>query len=168
MSADPNAPSVPIHAPSDARVVICWSRFNGAVVRKLVAGARQCLLDHGMTEPAIDEYEVPGAWELSHAANQLARSGKYDAIVALGAVIRGGTPHFDYVCDGATQGLLRVMLDTRVPVAFGVLTTDNEEQALERAGGAHGNKGHDAALTALEMIVFDRRLQDDGIPTQRP
>lgn len=168
MSADPNAPTGSVEAPRGARVVILWSRFNGHVVRKLVDGARICLLDHGMSESAIDEFEVPGAWELSHAANQLAKSGRYDAIVALGAVIRGGTPHFDYVCDGATQGLLRVMLDTRVPVAFGVLTTDDERQALARAGGEHGNKGHDAALTALEMMVFDRKLQDDGIPTQRP
>lgn len=168
MSEDPNTPSTPIDASPDARLVIVWSRFNVAVVRKLVAGARQCLLDHAVSESAIDEYEVPGAWELSHAANQLARSGRYDAIVAVGAIIRGGTPHFDYVCDSATQGLLRVMLDTRVPIAFGVLTTDDEQQALERAGGAHGNKGRDAALTALEMIAFDRKLQNHGIPTQRP
>lgn len=167
MSSDPNRPSEPIDAPPDARFAIVWSRFNRPIVSKLLDGARHCLAERGVSDEAVYIAEVPGAWELSYAARQLALSGRFDAIIALGAVIRGGTPHFDYVCDSATQGLLRVMLDTGIPVVFGVLTTDDEQQALERAGGSRGNKGRDAALTAIEMVLFDRRLENDGIPTQR-
>jgi len=167
MSSDPNKPAEPTDAPADARFAIVWSRFNRPVVSKLLDGARDCLAEHGVADEAIYIAEVPGAWELSYAARQLALSARFDAVIALGAVIRGGTPHFDYVCEGASQGLLRVMLDTGLPVAFGVLTTDDEQQALERAGGSHGNKGRDAALTAIEMVLFDRKLEDDGIPTQR-
>lgn len=168
MSRDPNRPSEPIDAPSGARFAIVWSRFNRPIVSKLLDGATDCLAERGVPDDAVYIAEVPGAWELSYAARQLALSGRFDAIIALGAVIRGGTPHFDYVCDGAARGLLRVMLDTGLPVVFGVLTTDNEEQALERAGGSRGNKGRDAALTAIEMVLFDQRLENDGIPTQRP
>jgi len=167
MSSEPNKPSEPVDAPADARFAIVWSRFNRPVVSKLLDGARDCLAEHGVSDAAVYIAEVPGAWELSYAARQLALSGRFDAIIALGSVIRGGTPHFDYVCDGASQGLLRVMLDTGLPVVFGVLTTDDEQQALDRAGGSHGNKGRDAALTAIEMVLFDRRLENDGIPTQR-
>lgn len=167
MSDDPNEPTEQIEVPAGARFAIVWSRFNRPVVSKLLDGARDCLTEHGVSEEAVYVAEVPGAWELSYAARQLARSGRFNAIIALGAVIRGGTPHFDYVCDGATQGLLRVMLDTGFPIAFGVLTTDDEQQAFDRAGGSHGNKGRDAALTAIEMVLFDRKLENDGIPTQR-
>ena len=167
MSSDPNRPTEPIDPPADARFAIVWSRFNRPVVSKLLDGARDCLAERGVSDEAVCVVEVPGAWELSYAARQLALSGRFDAIIALGAVIRGGTPHFDYVCDGATQGLLRVMLDTGLPIVFGVLTTDDEQQALDRAGGSHGNKGRDAALTAIEMVLFDRKLENDGIPTQR-
>jgi 6,7-dimethyl-8-ribityllumazine synthase len=167
MSSDPNRPSEPIDAPVDARFAIVWSRFNRPIVSKLLEGARDCLAERGVSDDAVYIAEVPGAWELSYAARQLALSGRFDAIIALGAVIRGGTPHFEYVCDGATRGLLRVMLDTGLPIVFGVLTTDDEQQALERAGGSRGNKGRDAALTAIEMVLFDRRLENDGIPTQR-
>ncbi|MGB5813447.1 MAG: 6,7-dimethyl-8-ribityllumazine synthase [Polyangiales bacterium] len=166
MSADDNAPSAPLELPVGARFAIVWSRFNRHVVHALVEGARACLEEHGIAEDAIDVYEVPGAWELSHAANRLAQGGTFDAIIALGAVIRGGTPHFDYVCNGATQGLLEVMLRTGVPVAFGVLTTDDDAQALARAGGDHGNKGRDAAMTAIEMVLFDRKLEADGVTAQ--
>lgn len=167
MSRDANEPSRPVAAPRDARFAVVWSRFNRQVVEKLLEGATSCLLDHGVDDSAIDVLEVPGAWELAHAANRLARSGKFDAIVALGAVIRGGTPHFEYVCEGTTSGLLAVMIETGVPVAFGVLTTDDEAQASERAGGVHGNKGRDAALTAIEMVLFDRGLEADGISAKR-
>jgi len=167
MSDDPNEPTEQIEVPADARFAIVWSRFNRPVVSKLLDGARDCLTEHGVSEKAVYVAEVPGAWELSYAARRLARSGRFDAIIALGAVIRGGTPHFDYVCDGAAQGLLRVMLETGLPIAFGVLTTDDEQQAFDRAGGSHGNKGRDAALTAIEMVLFDRKLENDGIPTQR-
>jgi len=167
VSKDPNHPASEVRAPADARFAIVWSRFNRQVVRRLVEGATTCLLDRGTSRDALYTVEVPGAWELPHTAKRVAQSGRFDAVIALGAVIRGGTPHFDYVCDGATRGLLRVMLDTGVPIAFGVLTTDDEAQALDRAGGSHGNKGHDAALTAIEMVLLDRKLESDGISTQR-
>jgi 6,7-dimethyl-8-ribityllumazine synthase len=157
MSEDRNQPRVAVEAPAGARFAIVWSRFNHAVVSKLLEGAKACFSEHG-----------PGALELPYAAQQLAQSKRFDAVVALGAVIRGGTPHFDYVSEGTALGLGRVALDNGVPVIFGVLTTDDEAQALDRAGGAHGNKGHDAALTAIEMAAFDRKLADDGITTKRP
>lgn len=165
MSEDPNPPLSEVVAPSDARFAIVWSRFNYAVVRKLVDGARACFAEHGVADEAVYVVEVPGAWELPYAAQRLAESERFDAVVALGAVIRGGTPHFDYVSQGTALGLARATLDTRVPVVFGVLTTDDDAQALDRAGGAHGNKGRDAALTAIEMALFDRKLADDGITT---
>jgi len=159
---------VDVRAPEDAHFAIVWSRFNHAVVRKLLDGAIACFAEHGADPDSLYIVEVPGAWELPYAAQRLAASGRFAAIVALGAVIRGGTPHFDYVCEGTALGLGRVTLDTGVPVVFGVLTTDDERQAFDRAGGAHGNKGRDAALTAIEMALFDRKLTDDGITTKRP
>lgn len=168
MSEDRNQPLVEVEVPADARFAIVWSRFNHAVVSKLLEGATKCLAEHGVPNDAVYVVEVPGAWELPYAAQRLAQSTCFDAVVALGAVIRGGTPHFDYVSEGTTLGLGRVALDTGVPVILGVLTTDDEAQALDRAGGAHGNKGRDAALTAIEMVVLDRKLADDGITTKRP
>ena len=167
MSRDPNAPLEDVVAPEGARFAIVWSRFNHDVVRRLLDGARACFEEHGVREDALYVVEVPGAWELPYAAKKLASSKRFDAVVALGAVIRGGTPHFEYVSEGTALGLGRAALDTGVPVVFGVLTTDDEAQALDRAGGAHGNKGRDAALTAIEMALFDRKLADDGITTQR-
>lgn len=168
MSNERNQPFVEVQAPSDARFAIVWSRFNHAVVIKLLEGARSCFAQHGVAEESLYVAEVPGAWELPYAALRLAQSKRFDAVVALGAVIRGGTPHFHYVSEGTAIGLARVSLDTGVPVVFGVLTTDDEAQAFDRAGGAHGNKGHDAALTAIEMAVLSRKLADDGITTKRP
>lgn len=168
MSDDRNKPLVDVEASADARFAIVWSRFNHAVVSKLLEGAKACFADHGVADDSVYVVEVPGAWELPYAAQQLAQSKRFDAVVALGAVIRGGTPHFDYVSEGTALGLGRVTLDTGVPVIFGVLTTDDEAQAFDRAGGAHGNKGRDAALTAIEMAAFDRKLADDGITTKRP
>jgi 6,7-dimethyl-8-ribityllumazine synthase len=165
MSEDQNEPLVEVVAPEGARFAIVWSRFNHSVVGKLLDGATECLKEHGVSDDAVYVIEVPGAWELPYAAQKLAQSGEFDAVVTLGAVIRGGTPHFDYVCEGAALGIGRVSLDTGVPVVFGVLTTDDDAQALERAGGAHGNKGYDAALTAIEMTLFDRKLANDGITT---
>ena len=167
MSANQNPPLVDVKAPEDARFAIVWSRFNVHVVSKLVAGAKACFEEHGVASEATYIVEVPGAWELPYAAKQLASSGHFDAVLALGAVIRGGTPHFDYVCQGTALGLGRVALDTSVPVVFGVLTTDDDAQADARAGGEHGNKGRDAALTAIEMVLFDRKLASDGITTKR-
>jgi len=168
VSDDGNQPLVEVQAPVDARFAIVWSRFNHPVVSKLLEGARACFSEHGVSGESMYVVEVPGAWELPYAAQQLAQSRQFNAVVALGAVIRGGTPHFDYVSEGTALGLGRVMLDTGVPVIFGLLTTDNETQAFDRAGGVHGNKGRDAALTAIEMAVFDRKLADDGITTKRP
>lgn len=138
------------------------------MVHKLLEGAKACFADHGVSDDSLYVVEVPGALELPYAAQNLARSERFDAIVALGAVIRGGTPHFEYVSEGAALGLVRAALDTSVPIIFGVLTTDDESQALDRAGGAHGNKGRDAAMTAIEMALFDRKLAEDGITKKRP
>lgn len=168
MSGDRNQPTVEIQAPPGARFAIVWSRFNRAVVERLVDGAKACFAEHGVSEGTLYVVEVPGAWELPLAAQKLARSQQFDAIVALGAVIRGGTPHFEYVSQGTAFGLVRAALDTNVPIIFGVLTTDDDAQALDRAGGAHGNKGRDAALTAIEMALLDRKLSKDGITTTRP
>jgi len=168
MSDDRNQPFVEVEAPAGARFAIVWSRFNHTVVSRLLEGARGCFSEHGVSDDALYVAEVPGAWELPYAAQRLAQSERFDAIVALGAVIRGGTPHFDYVSEGTALGLGRVTLDTGVPVIFGVLTTDDEPQALDRSGGVHGNKGREAALTAIEMAIFDRKLANDGITTQRP
>jgi 6,7-dimethyl-8-ribityllumazine synthase len=168
MSEDRNPPLREVSAPKDARFAIVWSRFNRAVVSKLLEGAKDCLSERGVADESLYVVEVPGAWELPYAAQQLAQSQRFDAVIALGAVIRGGTPHFDFVSQGTALGLGRVALDARVPVIFGLLTTDDEAQAFERAGGAHGNKGRDAALTAIEMVILDRKLADDGITTKRP
>jgi 6,7-dimethyl-8-ribityllumazine synthase len=167
MSDDRNQPLTEVAAPANTRFAIVWSRFNHAVVSKLLEGAEACFSEHGLSGDSVYVVEVPGAWELPYAAQQLARSKRFDAVVALGAVIRGGTPHFDYVSEGTALGLARVTLDTGVPVIFGVLTTDDETQAFDRAGGVHGNKGREAALTAIEMAIFDRKLADDGITTKR-
>jgi 6,7-dimethyl-8-ribityllumazine synthase len=167
MSEDQNQPFGDVLAPADARFAVVWSRFNHSVVTKLLDGAKACFSEHGISVDALYVVEVPGAWELPYAAQQLAESRRFDAVVALGAIIRGGTPHFDYVSEGTALGLARVSLDTGVPVVFGVLTTDDEAQAFDRAGGSHGNKGRDAALTAIEMALLDRKLADDGITTKR-
>jgi 6,7-dimethyl-8-ribityllumazine synthase len=166
VSQDRNQPLVEVDAPADARFAIVWSRFNHAVVSKLLEGAKACFSEHGVADDSLYVVEVPGAWELPYAAQQLAQSKRFDAVVTLGAVIRGGTPHFDYVCEGTALGVGRVALDTGVPVVFGVLTTDDETQAFDRAGGVHGNKGRDAALTAIEMAVLDRKFASDGITTK--
>ncbi len=168
MSDDRNLPLAEVEAPPGARFAIAWSRFNQPVVAKLLDGAKDCFAEHGVDEARLEVIEVPGAWELPHVAKKLAQSGRFAAVVALGAVIRGGTPHFEYVSQGTALGLMRAGLETGVPVVFGVLTTDDEAQALDRAGGAHGNKGHDAARTAIEMAALEQRLTGDGIATKGP
>lgn len=134
------------------RFAVVVGRFNEEITGKLLEGARAALQQAGAE--AHQEFHVPGAFELPYAAQKLARTGRYHAIVALGAVIRGETPHFDYVAGEAARGLQQVQLDTDVPVAFGVLTTDNLAQAEARAGGKDGNKGFDAAMAAVEMARF--------------
>lgn len=133
------------------RFALVVSRFNEFIGSRLLAGAMDTLKRHGARDDQLTEVWVPGAWELPLAARALAESGKYAAVIALGCVIRGQTPHFEYVASEAAKGLAQVALQTGVPVAFGVLTTDNLEQAIERAGSKSGNKGADAALSALEM-----------------
>jgi 6,7-dimethyl-8-ribityllumazine synthase len=139
------------------RFAIAASRFNELVVKRLVDGATSCLRRHGIEEDDLDIVWVPGAFELPLVARALAGTHAYDAVVCIGAVIRGETPHFDLVAGQAAEGIRRAGEETGVPVAFGVLTTDSLEQAMDRAGGAHGNKGWDAAIAALEMAsVLDR------------
>jgi len=136
---------------SGLRFGVVVSRFNHLISSKLLEGCAAELEQRGADPEAIDVAWVPGAFEIPLAARTLARSGRYDALITLGSVIRGGTPHFDYVCIGVTDGVGEVMRDTGVPVAFGVLTTDDVAQALDRAGGEHGHKGREAALVAIEM-----------------
>ena len=134
------------------RIAIVASRFNQFIVDQLLQGARDAMARHQGDEDGCTLVWVPGAFELPVMAARLASSGKYDAVVALGAVIRGGTPHFDYVAGECAAGITRVALDSGIPVSFGVLTTDNIEQALERAGTGEGNKGFDVTVVALEMV----------------
>ena len=134
------------------------SRFNDFISSKLVEGAVDALKRHGATEEQLLLVKVPGAFEIPLAAKKLAESGKVDAVICLGAVIRGSTPHFDYIAAEVSKGIAMVALDTKVPVAFGVLTTDNLEQAIERAGTKSGNKGWDAAMAAMEMVNLFKLL----------
>jgi len=139
------------------RIAVVVSRFNESITQKLVDGAVDALTRHGTRFDDVDVVWVPGAWELPVAARLLLSTGRYDAIVALGAVIRGETPHFDYVAGEASRGLAQASTEFDTPVGFGLLTCDTMEQAEARTGGAYGNKGWDAALAALEMAdLFDR------------
>ncbi len=147
------------------RFAVVVSRFNELVTEKLLAGARACLLQHGVTEDALDVLWVPGAWELPIAALHAAHTGRYAGIVAVGCVIRGETPHFDYVAGEAARGLAAVALDPGLPVGFGVLTTDNADQALARAGGHKGNKGWEAALSVLELADLCATLGEEHAGT---
>ncbi len=150
-----------VAAPED-RFAIVAARFNHLVVDRLVEGAEDALRRHGVTSDAIDHVLVPGAWELSWAVQRLAAQRKHAAVVALGAVIRGATPHFDYVAGEAARGAAAAQA-TGVPVVFGVLTTDTIEQALERSGTKAGNKGFEAALAALEVVDLGRSLTEGGL-----
>ncbi len=158
MSTDRNEPKAALEAPKSVRFAIVWSRFNRDVVERLLDGAQRCLKAHGVDDDAVTSFEVPGAWELPWVARRVASTRAADAIIAIGAVIRGDTPHFDFVAGEAARGLANVMAETGVPVAFGVLTTDTPGQAYARAGGTAGNKGWDAALTAIEMLILDKKL----------
>jgi 6,7-dimethyl-8-ribityllumazine synthase len=143
---------------SGMRLAIVASRFNGDVSRLLLNGARDELGQHGLDPDSVPVVWVPGSFEIPLAAKRLAESGELDAVICLGTVIRGGTPHFEYVAAACTSGISRVTLDTGIPIAFGVLTTDDLDQALARAGGTEGNKGAEAAATAVEMVDLLRRL----------
>ncbi|MCR9097375.1 MAG: 6,7-dimethyl-8-ribityllumazine synthase [bacterium] len=133
------------------RIAFVVSRFNHLISIRLIDGARDALLEHGARDADLVLHWVAGAFEIPQAARRLAETGDYDAIVTLGSVIRGGTPHFDYVCEGVTDGLRALMQQSDVPVGFGVLTTDTIDQALARAGGSDGNKGGEVALAAVEQ-----------------
>ena len=139
---------------------IVTSRFNEFITRQLTQGARDALLRHNAKTEDITEVQVPGAWELPLAAKSLARSGRYDALICLGCVIRGETTHHVHIGGDASRGLAQVALESKIPIGFGVLTTDNLEQAVERAGGKAGNKGADAALTAIEMVRLLRDISN--------
>ena len=137
---------------SGIKVALVASRFNEFIVSRLLSGAEDGLVRHGVEGSDIDAYWVPGAFELPLMGQKLAESGKYDAVICLGAVIRGSTSHYDLVCNEAAKGIAQASLKTGVPVLFGVITTENIEQAIERAGTKAGNKGYDCALSAIEMV----------------
>lgn len=140
------------------RFAIVAARFNKDIVDRLLAGATEALKSHGIAEAAVDLAWVPGSFELPLVAQRLAASKKYLAVICLGAVIKGGTDHYEYVCRAATDGILRAGQSTGVPVLFGVLTCADEQQALDRAGGKEGNKGADVALAAIEMVNLLKQL----------
>jgi 6,7-dimethyl-8-ribityllumazine synthase len=141
------------------RIGIALARFNQAVTDNLLAGALAALVEHGVADDAIDVATVPGAFELPLCVQRLAATGRYDVLICLGAVVRGETPHFDFVAGEAARGIAELARRLDLPVAFGLLTTDTIEQALARAGGERGNKGAEAALTALEMVQVLRAIQ---------
>ena len=142
----------------DVKIAIVGARFNEFIVSKLISGAQDGLVRHGVNDDAITLVWVPGAFEIPLVAKKLAMSGKYDAVICLGAVIRGATSHYDYVCAEVSKGIAAVSLEAGIPVMFGILTTDNIEQAIDRAGTKAGNKGYDCALGAIEMINLTRQI----------
>lgn len=139
------------------KIAIIWSRFNEFVGSKLLEGARDGLLRHDVSPESIDTYVVPGAFEIPFILNKI-KGRKYDAIICLGVVIRGATPHFDYVASQVSRGVAAVSMNAEIPIIFGVLTTDSIEQAIERAGAKSGNKGYEAAVNALEMLDLASKL----------
>ena len=147
------------YAIDGARFAIVAARFNGEITNALLEGAVATLAEHGVPDDHVSVVRVPGAYEIPITAKRLAASGRYEAIITLGAVVRGDTPHFEYVAGECARGVGQVALDEDVPVIFGVLTTDTDSQALDRAGGKEGNKGHEAALAGLEMVTLLRRLE---------
>ena len=141
------------------RVGIVASRFNEFITNKLVGGALDGLKRHNVDEAQVDVAWVPGAFEIPLIASKMAKSGKYDAVICVGAVIRGNTSHYDYVCNEVSKGIASVSLDSGIPVLFGILTTENIEQAIERAGTKAGNKGYDCALSSIEMVNLIREIE---------
>ena len=160
MSTTANAPLTPFAKVRDMRVAVVRTLWNSKITEPLMAGALDEFKSAGLTEQDIDTFEVPGAIELTFAASKLIESGLYNSIVVLGCVIRGGTPHFDYVCQSVTQGITHLNAECDIPVIFGVLTVDNEQDALDRAGGKEGNKGAEAARAALRMYDFVDRVEN--------
>ena len=148
-------------------MAIVVSTFNREITELLLAGAQECLVEHGASKRDIGVFRCPGAFELPQAANEIASQGGWDAIVCLGAVIRGETPHFDYIADQAAVGIQEMALKHRLPIVFGVLTTNTVEQAAARAGGPRGNKGWDAAITALEMMSLFKIIRSVRRPVKK-
>jgi 6,7-dimethyl-8-ribityllumazine synthase len=142
----------------EIRVVLVVSRFNELITERLLSGAEDCLERHGGDADSRTVVRVPGSWEIPQAARKLATSGQYDAVVALGALIRGETPHFDLLAAEVTKGLAQIAGESGIPVIFGVLTTDTVEQAMDRSGAKYGNKGWEAAQSAIEMVNLFRRM----------
>lgn len=145
--------------PEQIKVGIVAARFNEFITSKLLSGAIDGLVRHNVKEEDIDVAWVPGAFEIPLIASKMSKSGKYDAVICLGAVIRGSTSHYDYVCSEVSKGIASVSLSSDIPVMFGVLTTENIEQAIERAGTKAGNKGYDCALGAIEMVNLIRQIE---------
>ena len=143
--------SVPLDT-ADVRIAVVAARFNHDITDALLEGALRVLHAHDIADDDLHVMRVPGAFELPLAAKRLAQSGRFDVVITLGAVVRGGTPHFDYVCTECARGVMQVGIEESLPVIFGVLTTDDMAQALDRVGGAHGHKGEEAALAALETL----------------
>lgn len=164
MSAESSVKSIEgaLVVPEGAKFAIVASRFNAFIVERLVEGAVDALVRHGADAKNVSVVRVPGAWEIPLVCQRLAKSGKLDAIIAVGAVIRGSTPHFDHVANAVSKGVAQATLDSGVPIAFGVLTTDSIEQAVERAGTKAGNKGFDAGVTAIEMVSLGKALGQQG------
>ncbi len=161
-TANPHSAPNPFNAEldGDVRVAIVAAEWNGHITGALTQGCVDTLKSHGVSDDLIDVYHVPGAVELTFAASQLIETGAYDVVVVFGCVIRGGTPHFDYVCQSVTQGITHLNAECDIPVIFGVLTVDTEQDALDRAGGVLGNKGSEAAEAALKMFAFARDVKD--------
>jgi 6,7-dimethyl-8-ribityllumazine synthase len=158
--SDQSASSNPdLRSPPGARYAVIASRWNGEIVDALIDGARRAFAERGVADATLEVLRVPGAWELPLLASRLAVSGKYHAIVALGCVVRGETRHYEHVADECARGLMRVALDSGVPVLNGVLAVEDEADAWARAGGARGNKGADVAVAAIEMAVLMKDLQ---------
>ncbi|MEA5056772.1 MAG: 6,7-dimethyl-8-ribityllumazine synthase [Anaerotignum propionicum] len=147
---------------TDMKVAIVASRFNDFIVGKLIDGAEDALLRHGVDPDNISLVRVPGAFEIPPAAKLMVSSGAYDAVICLGAVIRGATTHYDYVCSEVSKGIAHLSMETDTPVLFGVVTTENIEQAIERAGTKAGNKGYDTALAAIEMVNLSGEMKKIG------
>ena len=156
--ADPDRGAEPLPRADGYRFAIVVSRFNSAITERLRSGAEEALTAAGAAAEAVEIFRVPGSYELPQAARSAAETGRFDAIVCLGCVIRGDTPHFEYISSAVAHGIMQASGDTGVPMAFGVLTTDTEAQAEERAGPGRDNKGYEAAAAAIEMAVLFRRL----------
>lgn len=154
------APSGKLPKIDDLKVAIAVAEWNGDITSALLDGALKVFKSEGYAKQAVDVFHVPGAVELTFAASQLVETSLYDAVIVFGCVIRGGTPHFDYVCQSVTQGITQLNADIDVPVIFGVLTVDTHQDALDRAGGSLGNKGTEAAETAIKMVDFTRKVKD--------